>query len=87
MPLQSVTTLQPAPIEALRVTDNSSVTDIAVTKPVPDVTDNPLRYSCVFGNVTPEPAPVGTCNVVTDNHPPLVDEVLDLTGINFEVMT
>jgi putative DNA primase/helicase len=87
MPLQSVTALQPAPIAALRVTDNSNVTDIAVTKSVPDVTDNPLRYACDFGSVTPGPASIGTCNVVTDKSPPTGHEILDLTGISFEVTT
>jgi len=49
------------------------------------VTDNELRNFSVTDEKTRKPAPIQGCNSVTDRTPLAVSEVIDLTGIDFEV--
>lgn len=86
-PSQPVTTSQVSPVVALHVTDIPNVPVVAVTTTVPSVTSCPSRDTCEFDAATLKPAPAVTCDDVTDKKFYLPSDVIDLTGVDFEVTT
>lgn len=51
------------------------------------VTNNPSRYPSVTDRTTCSSPPIGTCDVNMDKSPILVNEIIDLTGIDFDVIS